>query len=80
LVQSALCRFPLAFAEPMNLLISLAKAGRDSALQVRGSLVLLSLSLPTRIRVVKLKLWFFARVLRNVRVPRVPAKRSTGGQ
>jgi len=35
LVQSSLCQFPLTFDEPMNLLIALTKAGRDSALQVK---------------------------------------------
>jgi len=34
LMQSSLCRFPLTFDEPMNLLIALTKAGHDSALQV----------------------------------------------
>lgn len=40
LIQSSLCQFPLTFDEPMNLLIALAKAGRDSALQVHLQLML----------------------------------------
>lgn len=35
LLRLALCRFPLTFNEPISLMISLAKAGHDSAMQVR---------------------------------------------